>query len=72
VRFSDLLKADKESFLREVTRNHVLRTMRVIRDRSVLLDELIRAGSIKLVGSVYDVQTGIVEFLDEPLETDGK
>jgi len=51
-----------ESVLR-VTEGNVLHTMRAIRDRSPALKKLVAEGRVMLVGGMYDVDTGRVEFL---------
>lgn len=58
----DWAPPEKAAFSNEVARRNVLRTIRVIRERSQTLDELVRAGKIAIVGALYDVQTGRVSF----------
>jgi carbonic anhydrase/SulP family sulfate permease len=50
--------------LDEVSYRHVQRTLRRIREQSPTLAELAREGRIKLVGGMYDVHTGAVEFFE--------
>jgi len=47
----------------EVARKNVLNTMNYIREKSRILDRLVRENKIMIVGAVYDVNTGKVEFL---------
>gem|GEM_PF-4037838 len=35
-----------------------------IRNRSKILNDLEQSGKIKIVGAIYDVETGIVDFLE--------
>lgn len=54
-----------------VARTNVLRTMASVRSQSEVLDRLIAEGKVELVGGMYDVGTGQVQFFngdDEPLE----
>lgn len=53
---------EKAAYANEVARRNVLRTMRVIRQRSATLDGLVQAGKIAIVGCLYDVKTGQVSF----------
>lgn len=50
--------------LDEVSYRHVQRTLRRIREQSPPLAELAGEGRIKLVGGMYDVHTGAVEFFE--------
>ncbi len=48
-----------------MARRNVLHTVRKIRNNSRTLDRLVQAGNILIVGCMYDVSTGRVEFLSE-------
>lgn len=52
----------RESYVDDVARRNVQRTMAVIRQESGAIDAAIRAGKIALVGGLYDVRTGEVSF----------
>jgi carbonic anhydrase len=52
-------------FTDRVTRTHVRRSVESIVERSAVLRELIEQAKVGLVGAVYDVETGAVEFLEE-------
>jgi MFS superfamily sulfate permease-like transporter len=49
----------------EVARRNVLRTVQVIRTQSRVLAQGIAEGSLAIVGAMYDLRTGAVEFLPE-------
>jgi len=49
-------------FVQAVTEMNVQLTMQTLRDRSVVLREMIDNGEIGLVGAMYDVSTGKVTF----------
>lgn len=56
------LQGEKAAYANEVSRRNVLRTMRMIRERSSTLDGLVREGKIAIVGAMYDITTGKVSF----------
>lgn len=56
------LQGEKSAYANEVSRRNVLRTMRMIRERSSTLDGLVREGKIAIVGAMYDISTGQVSF----------
>jgi len=55
-------QGEKAAYANEVSRRNVLRTMRMIRERSSTLDGLVREGKIAIVGGMYDITTGEVSF----------
>jgi MFS superfamily sulfate permease-like transporter len=58
------LPGEKAAYANEVSRRNVLQTILTIRKRSKSLEGLIQKGQIAIVGSLYDVNTGEVTFLD--------
>lgn len=54
-------------FVNNVARNQVKRSVECIIEQSVVLREMIEKEQIGLVGAMYDVETGTVEFLEETL-----
>jgi carbonic anhydrase len=54
--------AEKSAFCTQVSKRNVVRTIQVIRQRSQTLDRLVREGRIAIVGALYDVSTGRVDF----------
>lgn len=57
--------AEKQSFVDAVARRNVLRVVEQMRGQSRTLDGLVREGRIAVVGAMYDVVTGDIEFLAE-------
>jgi carbonic anhydrase len=55
----------KSAFVDNVATRNVQRTLDYIRSESRTLRELEQAGKIRVVGSVYDLKTGIVNFMEE-------
>jgi carbonic anhydrase len=51
-----------EKFVQAVTEKNVRLSMQKLRDRSVILREMIDKGEISLVGAMYDLGTGEVTF----------
>ena len=58
-------RTDKnEVFLRNVTVNNVFITVKKVREQSSILQEMEQKGEIKIIGGVYDVDTGQVTFFE--------
>jgi len=53
------------AFVDQVSANNVRLEMQEIRDRSPVLREMIDQGQIALVGGMYDLETGKVQFFDK-------
>ena len=53
-----------DAFVDAVARNNVLHTISELRNGSDVLANLEKSGAIKIVGSMYDLQTGVVSFID--------
>ena len=54
--------SENAEFVQAVAEMNVLVTMQTLRDRSVVLREMIDKGEIGLVGAMYDVSSGMVIF----------
>ncbi len=53
------------AFVDLVAKNNVRHTVSQIRKRSPILEDLVQQGQIKIVGGYYDLDTAVVEFLDD-------
>lgn len=53
---------EKAAYTNEISRLNVVRTIRIIRQRSATLNKLAEEGKIAIVGGLYDVSTGEVSF----------
>jgi carbonic anhydrase/SulP family sulfate permease len=62
--FSNWADDKKKAFVDEVARKNVLNTMNYIREKSRILDRLVREDKVMMVGAIYDVKTGKVDFLN--------
>ncbi len=63
--FDELTVEAKDSFVDEIAKRNVLRTMHEITERSRAVSEAVRDGRIMVVGALYDVQHGNIEFFHE-------
>jgi len=52
------------SYVNRVSLNNVEQTVRLIRVKSRILDEMERSGAIRITGGLYDIETGVVSFLE--------
>lgn len=57
---------ENDEYVLEVIKNNVLHTINEIKEESPIIAEMAENGEIKIVGAYYDVDTGAVEFLEEP------
>lgn len=53
-----------EVFLKNVTVNNVVITVKKVREQSSILHEMEHTGEIKIIGGLYDVDTGQVTFFE--------
>ncbi|MFW2376863.1 MAG: carbonic anhydrase family protein, partial [Cellulophaga baltica] len=49
-------------FVDAVSTENVLQTIKNVRDRSEILAEMEKQGEIKIIGAMYDISTGAVDF----------
>jgi carbonic anhydrase len=54
-------------FVENVAEINVKRTIVAIRDRSHILHEMIEQGEIGIVGGMYNVETGVVDFYEDTI-----
>lgn len=57
-------KHEKSAFADEVARRNVLATIAKIRAQSPAIEKLLQSGQIGMLGAVYNVKTGKVDFMD--------
>lgn len=60
------------AFVENVARLNVIQTLNEIPGRSPILSELIEEGKIILVGAMYNVETGLVEFYEDQITSGNK
>ncbi len=56
--------ANNKAYYEEITKTNVQNSMREIRRQSPILDKMIANGEIKLIGGVYDMNTGQIEYIN--------
>lgn len=61
--YSDKSSANKE-FVQEVAINNVNLTVKAITEKSSVLKEMVDNNEIKIIGAMYDVSTGAVDFME--------
>ena len=61
--FAGAPSAKDNAFVTKVCEFNVLNSMKVIRENSPILREMEQNNQIKIVGAVYDLETGLVAFL---------
>ena len=59
-----LRNSGNDEFVQSVARNNVLLTMLQVREQSPDLLGMLEAGKIDIVGAMYDVESGAVEFME--------
>lgn len=60
--------SSNSDFVENVSTINVKRTVQEILDRSDIINQLVNEGKIGIIGAMYDVTTGQVNFYDETLE----
>ncbi|MFM7480064.1 MAG: bifunctional SulP family inorganic anion transporter/carbonic anhydrase [Planctomycetota bacterium] len=63
--FKDRRDASNEAFVDRVAAINVRNAMRWIQDNSPTISKMLATGEVALVGGMYDIKTGRVDFLDE-------
>lgn len=53
------------TFVENVSEINVKRTVKSILQRSYILEQMVENGEIGIIGAMYNIETGIVEFYDE-------
>ena len=61
--FKELSATERDSFVDEVAKRNVLRTVEEITHRSTAIRQAVSDGKVLVVGAVYDVKSGNIEFL---------
>jgi carbonic anhydrase len=52
-------------FVENVARINVHRSVQAVIERSFILEEMVAEGKIGIVGGIYDIETGLVEFFEQ-------
>jgi carbonic anhydrase len=67
---SELSPNEVESLVDEVARHNVRRTANEVVSRSRVIRDAVEAGRVRVVGALYDVKSGEIDFLDEDTALD--
>ncbi len=62
--FNGEKKSSNPAFVQAVCVENVRLAVGQIRSRSTILNDMEKAGDIKIIGAIYDMNTGKVDFLD--------
>ncbi len=62
---STLSQTEREAKIDAVAKRNVKRTVKEIVARSPAIASKVRSGDVKVLGAIYDVKTGAVDFFDE-------
>jgi carbonic anhydrase len=60
------LRHDREALVREAVRANIRASVNQLRHGSQILEQLIQRDGLLIVGAEYSLETGAVEFLDDP------
>ncbi|MBL4698880.1 MAG: carbonic anhydrase [Phycisphaerales bacterium] len=65
------LESDPEAMLNQTIEANVRNSVRSLREQSQVLIDLTKDDGMMIVGAVYDISTGVVEFIDcpEPMDS---
>lgn len=61
----DKRNSNNSAFVENVASINVRRSVKNIIERSFIIEQMVESGEIGVVGAMYDVETGIVEFYDD-------
>ena len=61
----ELRTGDNPEFVQNVANINVRRSVKAVIERSIVLEKLIRQGEIGIIGAMYDVEKGTVDFFDD-------
>lgn len=69
---SDKRNSGNEEFVENVATINVKRSVNAIVERSYILEQMIEQGEIAVVGAMYNLETGLVEFYEDSFIGDAK
>lgn len=61
----DMRNSGNPAFVENVSAINVRRTVRSIIERSYIIEQMVESGSIGVVGAMYNIDTGMVEFYSD-------
>ncbi|EMR00885.1 carbonic anhydrase family protein [Cesiribacter andamanensis] len=69
---ADKRNSSNEEFVENVATINVKRSVNAIVERSYILEQMIERGEIAIVGGMYNLETGLVEFYEDTLISDAR
>ena len=66
-RYRDMEQADKDSFVDEISKRNVLKTVQAIQDQSNAVRRAVAEGRLMVIGAMYDVKSGNIEFFADAI-----
>jgi carbonic anhydrase/SulP family sulfate permease len=63
-RWDSLSLQEQQDYINDLYRTHILRCIATIQEESTALHRLVQAGRVKIMGGMYDVHTGRVDFFE--------
>lgn len=63
--FGERTTEERERLIDEVARRNVAHTVEEIVNRSEVIRSRIKSGKLKVVGALYDVKSGVIDFFDD-------
>ena len=61
----DNRNSENETFVENVSMINVKRNVKNIIERSFIIEQMVETGQIGVIGAMYNIETGIVEFYDD-------
>ena len=69
---ADQRNSANEQFVENVATINVKRSVNAVVERSYILEQMIEQGEIAIVGAMYNLETGLVEFYEDTLISDAR
>ena len=61
----DLRNSGNYKFVENVTKINIKRSVKTIVNRSYILEQMVERGEIAIIGAMHNLDTGVVDFLDD-------
>lgn len=66
----DQRNSKNEEFVENVANLNIKRSVKMVVDRSYILEQMIEKGEVAIIGAKHNLDTGVVEFYDDTLISD--
>ncbi len=61
----NLRNSGNKKFVENVTKINIKRSVKTIVNRSYILEQMVERGEIAIIGAMHNLETGVVDFLDD-------